>query len=143
MDKSVHHLSKILADTFLLYTKTLNFHWCVEGPLFPQLHELFGDQYDALAEDIDTIAERIRALKAMPPATMKEFLELTHLKEPKKGLKDMDMVKELLHDREFVIEHFKKDLEIIGDSDPATTNMLEDMLEKHEKHAWMLRAIVS
>ena len=143
MANSVQYLNRILSDTFVLYTKTLNFHWNVQGPLFPQLHEFFGDQYEALSEDVDTLAERIRALKAVPPASLKEFLDHTSIKEPAKGLKDMEMVAELLKDRESVIAYIKETLNAIDDKDPATSNMLEDMIEAHEKQAWMLRAIVS
>ena len=143
MSKSVQYLNIILSNTFVLYTKTLNFHRNVQGQLFPQLHEFFGSQYEALAEDADTVAERIRALQANSPATMKEFLALTSLKEPVKGLKDMEMVAELLKDREMIIAYIKETLSAIEGTDPGTSNMLEDMIEAHEKQAWMLRATVA
>ena len=34
-------LSKLLADEFLLYTKTRNAHWNVEGPDFHSMHTFF------------------------------------------------------------------------------------------------------
>lgn len=37
-------------------------HWCVTGPNFIGLHELFGDLYEAADGWADTIAERARAL---------------------------------------------------------------------------------
>jgi len=36
-------LAKVLADTFVLYLKTHNFHWNVEGPQFIGLHKLFEE----------------------------------------------------------------------------------------------------
>ena len=34
-------LSKILADEFILYSKTLNFHWNIEGADFYDKHKFF------------------------------------------------------------------------------------------------------
>jgi starvation-inducible DNA-binding protein len=62
-------LSKVLADTFVLYLKTHNFHWNVEGLQFRGLHEMFEEQYRNLWDSIDDIAERIRALGQLAPGT--------------------------------------------------------------------------
>src|SRR5262245_46929215 len=37
-------LSRLLADTYVVYLKTHNFHWNVEGPMFQTLHQLFMEQ---------------------------------------------------------------------------------------------------
>src|SRR5438045_623314 len=55
-------LNKRLSDAFVLYTKTLNYHWNVTGIEFIQLHKLFEEQYEAQAEGIDALAERVRQL---------------------------------------------------------------------------------
>src|SRR5262245_28674036 len=62
-------LSKLLADTYTLYLKTHNFHWNVTGPMFQTLHLMFESQYTELALAVDAIAERIRALGLLAPAT--------------------------------------------------------------------------
>ncbi len=54
-------LNKILADEFLLYTKSRNAHWNVEGPDFYAKHKFFEDQYNQLDEIMDNVAERVRA----------------------------------------------------------------------------------
>src|SRR6266849_1281287 len=64
-------LSKLLADTYTLYLKTQGFHWNVTGPRFHDLHKLFEEQYNELADANDEIAERIRALGAKAPAPMR------------------------------------------------------------------------
>ena len=56
------HLKILLADTFVIYLKTHYFHWNVKGPLFPQLHKLFDDQYNEIYSSIDMIAEKIKYL---------------------------------------------------------------------------------
>ncbi|PSO69492.1 MAG: DNA starvation/stationary phase protection protein, partial [Cyanobacteria bacterium QS_1_48_34] len=45
-----HGLSRLLADSYLLYLKTHNFHWNVTGPQFHSLHEMFEEQYTELAQ---------------------------------------------------------------------------------------------
>src|ERR1700722_15669444 len=74
-------LAKLLADEFLLYTKTRNAHWNVEGPDFHSMHVFFESQYNELDEIMDSVAERIRSIGHYAPGTLKNFLELTHLTE--------------------------------------------------------------
>src|SRR5690606_2191184 len=74
-------LSRLLADSYLLYLKTQNYHWNVTGKLFQPLHVLFEEQYKDLAEAIDTIAERIRALGEFAPGSFSAFVKLTSIKE--------------------------------------------------------------
>src|SRR2546421_5781988 len=76
-----HSLSRILADEFVLYVKTLKAHWNVEGPDFHSKHLFFETQYKQLQNIIDDLAERIRTLGHYAPATLKEYLSLTHLSE--------------------------------------------------------------
>ena len=55
-------LCKLLADEFVLYTKTRNAHWNVEGPDFHSMHVFFESQYEQLDEVMDSVAERIRRI---------------------------------------------------------------------------------
>ena len=62
-------LSRLLADTYVLYLKTHGFHWNVEGPMFQTLHQMFMVQYTETWNAIDPIAERIRALGHYAPGS--------------------------------------------------------------------------
>src|SRR5882724_7011621 len=66
-------LNTLLADEYLLYTKTRNFHWNVTGPQFNDLHKFFEAQYEALDDVIDEVAERVRALGGRAAGTLEEF----------------------------------------------------------------------
>jgi starvation-inducible DNA-binding protein len=81
MDEVAHVLCTILADEFLLYTKTRNAHWNVEGQDFYAKHKFFESQYEQLDEIMDEVAERIRTIGHYAPATLREFLKLTHFSE--------------------------------------------------------------
>ncbi|RYY57180.1 MAG: DNA starvation/stationary phase protection protein, partial [Chitinophagaceae bacterium] len=75
-------LNKLLADEHVLYNKTRNYHWSVEGPSFMEFHKLYEGQYTELAETIDQIAERIRTIGHFAEGRLKEILQLASLDEP-------------------------------------------------------------
>ncbi len=137
---TVNHLEAILADTFILYTKTLNFHWNIVGADFAGLHAFFQTQYEELALSVDEIAERIRTLGFKAPGTLADFLRLTHLHEVKEDLNDAEMIQKLLDDHETLAAHIRKDLQEIDDQDAGTKGLLEGLMTGHEKTAWMLRS---
>jgi starvation-inducible DNA-binding protein len=136
-------LSRLLADEHVLYLRLRNYHWNVVGALFGPLHELFQQQYEALAIDIDDIAERIRMLGPTVPGTMTEFLQLATLAERPGDLpKDVDMVAHLVADHEAIIRNLRRDLRACDEQydDMGTSDFLTGLMEKHEKMAWLLRA---
>ena len=67
-DSIVKILNAVLADEYVLYTKTRNYHWNVVGPQFNDLHKFFEGQYEALNEVVDDVAERARSWAARPSA---------------------------------------------------------------------------
>jgi len=136
-------LGKLLADEFVLYTKTLNAHWNLEGPDFHSVHLYFEELYKDAAELIDSVAERIRQLGHYAPATLKDFLRLTHLTEQLKGKNNsLDLIKNLLGDHESIIEFIRSNVKEFDEAhkDAGTSDFVTGLMEKHEKTAWMLRA---
>src|ERR1700749_5003906 len=79
--KVAHGLSRMLADTYVLYLKTHNYHWNVTGPMFQTLHLMFEQQYNELWLAVDLVAERIRTLGHVAPGTYKAFAKLASIKE--------------------------------------------------------------
>ena len=99
-----HILNSFLADEFVLYAKTRNAHWNIEGPDFHEKHKFFEEQYDQLDEIMDDVAERIRSLGHYAPATLKSYLELTHLTEQTRSKNNSaGFMNELLADHENII----------------------------------------
>src|SRR5438093_2797438 len=96
-------LSKLLADTYTLYLKTHNFHWNVTGPMFQTLHLMFEQQYKELAEAVDSIAERIRALGFPAPATYADFADRTSVKEERGVPGAEQMIRQLVEGNEATI----------------------------------------
>ncbi len=135
-------LSQLLADESILYLKTRNAHWNVEGPDFKTVHVYFEELYTELQVVIDDVAEKIRTKEYYAPATMSEYLELTQLKEERKEKYDsLTFIAELLKDHETISESLNKAIqEIEAYPDVATSDYLTGLLEQHQKTAWMLRS---
>ena len=139
--KVSEELAHFLADTYALYLKTQNFHWNVRGAEFYALHLLFEKQYEELAEAIDEIAERIRALGFYVDASFSGFKQLTQIKDEEKVLTAQDMLHHLANAHEVTIRHGRSLLEIAErESDGATVDLLGRRLGAHEKILWMLRS---
>ncbi|MBV5257655.1 DNA starvation/stationary phase protection protein [Synechococcus moorigangaii CMS01] len=136
-------LSHILADTYLLYLKTQNFHWNVHGNLFYGLHNLLEEQYKALAIAVDDIAERIRVLGLSAPGSFRQFLELSSLQEAQGLAAPEAMIAELATDHMTLTEKLKGVLhQAEQNHDVATAELLSGRIRTHEKQAWMLNSIV-
>lgn len=134
-------LSRVLADSYMLYLKTHNYHWNVTGELFHSLHEQFEEQYTELAEAIDEIAERIRALGSRAPGTFKEYNELTSIEEDQEEPEALEMVRRLALGNEQVLRTAREALEPAKRAeDEATVDLLTQRLNLHSKTAWMLRS---
>ena len=136
-------LDTLLADEYLLYTKTRNYHWNVVGPQFNDLHKFFEAQYEALDDIVDDVAERARSLGGNAPGTLTEFVQRARLKEqPGKYPDAKGMLAALLADHEALIRNLRTDAEVTMDThkDAGTNDFLVGLMEQHEKMAWMLRA---
>jgi len=135
-------LTKLLADEFILYTKTRNAHWNVEGPDFHSMHIFFEQQYNQLDETMDSVAERIRQIGHYAPATLTQFLQLTHLTEQSERSNDsLGYIKELLEDHESIIEFIRGNINPFAElQDFGTSDFITGLMETHEQMAWMLRA---
>lgn len=137
-------LSRLLADTYTLYLKTHNFHWNVTGPMFQTLHLMFEQQYNELALAVDLIAERIRALGFPAPATYKEFLQLSSIKEDDAVPAADEMIKLLLEGQESVVRTARSVFPVVERvSDEPTADLLTQRMQVHEKTAWMLRSLLA
>jgi starvation-inducible DNA-binding protein len=139
--KTTDALSRLLADSYLLYLKTHNFHWNVKGPMFTTLHTLFMTQYTELALAIDEIAERIRALGAVAPGSFSAYSKLAQVQEAEGVPKAIEMIRDLAGDQAKVTSAAKKVVEMAeAAGDDATADLGIQRIQVHEKNAWMLES---
>ncbi|MEM6748328.1 MAG: DNA starvation/stationary phase protection protein [Pseudomonadota bacterium] len=140
--KTVDALKRVLGDTYALYLKTHGYHWNVEGPNFKSLHALFEENYQALWQSMDDIAERIRSLGAYAPAGGTQLGELASIDSGDNDVPSANaMIQNLIAGHEAFLVTARAAMEVAGDaSDIATEDLLSPLMSAHEKMAWMLRS---
>lgn len=143
-DSIAAEMSRLLADTYATYQKTLFYHWNVTGPQFPSLHQMFEDQYVELQEAFDVVAERVRQLGATTPPFGEPLMSLCSV-EPDDTVPDaMGMVKELIKANEAVALTARNVVSAAEErGDVASVDIATERIEAHEKAIWMLRATAS
>lgn len=141
MDELVDALKKVLADTFAFRIKAQYYHWNVEGPDFHQYHGLFGDLYTEVDGAVDTVAEHIRTLDAYAPGSFGRYSQLTTIEDEMAIPKAFEMVSRLEADNQKVITSLMLAHSAAEAANKrGIVNFLEDRIDTHEKHGWMLRA---
>lgn len=134
-------LKRVLANTFTMYFKTHAFHWNVEGMFFPQFHEFFNKLYEELYGAIDPIAEHIRALDGYAIVSLAEIREVGYVSESGLVTDPKTMIDQLIVDNNLVIVSL---MEAYQQAEKASeiglANFLQDRIDIHQKHGWMLKA---
>lgn len=140
-ERSYQNLTTLLANTFVLYVKTLNFHWNVTGPRFYSLHLLFEKQYNELAESLDVIAEQIRTLDQPAIASLEAFNRQRTLSDSNGTVGEEQMIEELYNDHEAIKNYLRIWIEEAqADGLEGVADLLIQRLRAHEKIAWMLKS---
>mgnify|MGYP000874455131 CR=1 FL=1 len=142
-EKIAKGLSRLLADTYVLYFKTHGFHWNVEGPMFNTLHLMFMGQYTELWTALDAIAERVRSLGFPAPGSYGELVKHASIEETA-GVPDaLEMVRLLVVGHDAVARTAREVFKLAEKaSDQSTADLLTQRLQVHEKTAWMLRSLL-
>jgi starvation-inducible DNA-binding protein len=141
MEQLVEALKKAQATSFAFYLKAHNYHWNVEGPNFAEYHEFLGDLYAEVFGAVDAIAEHCRTLDAYVPGSFSRFQELSSIEDELSVPTGRAMMAKLLADNQRVIGDLMaahREAEILGKR--GIVNFLEDRIDKHDKHGWMLRS---
>lgn len=141
MEEITNPLKIAFADTYALYVKAQNYHWNVEGPMFPMYHEFFGKIYEEVGGAIDQFAEEIRAAGAYAPGAFSRFKELTTIQDEVLVVEPAQMVANLYADNMKVYASLAL-ARTAADKYSANglVNFLEERLDAHKKHDWMLKA---
>lgn len=141
--KIADELNKVLADEFVLYLKTLKFHWNIEGRDFHALHIFLEEQYNQLQTIIDAVAERIRKIGHFANGSMQEFLtDATINEHATTAAVSESMITELVDDHESLIRNMRDLIDMFEEKydDAGSADFITGVMKDHEKMAWMLRA---
>ena len=141
MEQLVEALKKALASSFAFYLKTHNYHWNVEGANFSEYHAFLGELYAEVWGAVDLIAEHIRTLDAYAPGSFTRFQQLSSIEDEMGVPTGRAMMAKLLVDNQRVLADLQAAhaaAEMLNKR--GIVNFLEDRIDTHEKHAWMLRS---
>lgn len=139
MTKS-NQLNSLLATEYMLFTKTLNYHWNIEGPRFHSLQGFLEDQYKELLQIIDSVAERNRKLGTNAIGTLKKFTEFSRITEKRQDYPMTNaMIDNLVRDHKLVIAQISQMIRSDAFAeDIGSQDFLTETLRKHEEMVWML-----
>ena len=139
----IDELKKVHADAFTFYLKAHFYHWNVEGSDFPQYHNFLQNLYQEVFSSVDTLAELIRTLDSYAPGTLTRLKELTSIEETDDVPDAKTMMTRLLQENNILRASLLTaytTAETTGEVGVA--NFLQDRIQAHEKHGWMLRSIL-
>ncbi len=143
MEKLIEQLKVILGTNFGLYFKIHSFHWNIEGSNFNDYHVFLGTLYTQIFNNLDLIGEKIRALGAYAPTGLDRMLELCDIEDNENIPSAIDMMTRLKSDNDRYIVHLRAGIVLAEQAnEPAVANFLQDLLDQHQKHAWMLSSLI-
>lgn len=135
-------LKVVLASSFGFYLKAHNYHWNVEGENFNDYHAFFATLYNEVWGAVDQIAEHIRTLDIYVPGSFGRFYQLSEVKDETNIPTAINMARKLEEDNVKVLAALKDAHKLAEAADKiGIVNFLEERIDIHEKHGWMLRAI--
>ena len=144
MEQLLEKLKVLLATNFAFYLKLHFFHWNVTGPDFPQYHKFFEKLYEDVFDANDSIAEHIRTLKGFAPGSLKRYSEMSTIEDQVDVIPAQQMISTALYDNDKVLE-LLNDVRSLAEqnAEHGLVNFIEERIDIHKKHSWMLRSTVA
>lgn len=134
-------LNEFLADLNVFYRKLQNYHWNVQGKDFFRAHEKLEELYNEINTSIDEIAEHILILGGQPLGTLKDYLEVSKIKEAEnKKVKSDEVYNNLINDYGTLLKvatEIKQSAD--NENDYATSSLIDNYILSFGKHLWMLK----
>lgn len=137
----IDSLKNLLADYQVFYTNLRGLHWDIKGDKFFELHELYEEYYDEVADVIDEIAERIIMLGGHPENRFSEYLKSSEIKE-QSGVSDwLKGVQGVVKSLEHLLQKCRELHALaIKAGDAGTVSLALHRIKDYEKKLWMLSA---
>ena len=133
-------MNQFLCDLNVFFRKLQNYHWNIQGESFFRIHEKLEEYYNAVAGEIDEIAEHILINGAQPLGTLKDYLENTKIREAENKKVDRNTVyQSVLSDYGTLyqdIKNIKETADLAGDF--ATSSLMDNYILNYGKILWML-----
>lgn len=137
----VKNLNLLLSNYQMYYQNLRALHWNIKGKMFFMLHEKYEELYNASAEVIDEIAERILMLDETPFHTFEDYIANAVIK-PAKNISGADeSLKIVFNNSEILLNDSYKIIEVASDAgDEGTVALISEIISSLEKQIWMLKS---
>ena len=100
-----------------------------------------SDLYESVHDEIDVVAEHIRAMDNFAPASLARMIELSEIKEDTQIVKPEKMFQNLNEANEKVLACLDECYRLSGEQKAwGWQNYVQDLITAHRKHRWQLRA---
>jgi starvation-inducible DNA-binding protein len=140
-DTLVQNLQKVLVDLIELHLQGKQAHWNVVGTNFRDLHLHLDDIVDVAREAADTIAERIRALDAVPDGRTDIVAATTSVPAVPAGLMGTADTVDIITERIYAtVDTVRTVHDEVDAADPSSADLLHSIITDLEKQAWMLKS---
>ncbi|WP_040792312.1 Dps family protein [Nocardia paucivorans] len=134
-------LQRVLVDLIELQLQGKQAHWNVVGTNFRDLHLQLDELVDAAREAGDTIAERMRALDAVPDGRSDTVATTTGLPAFPAHEVSTEETVDLITTRTYAVVETLRDVhDAVDAEDPATSDLLHEIMNALEKLAWMIKS---
>jgi starvation-inducible DNA-binding protein len=135
------NLQRVLVDLVELHLQGKQAHWNVIGSNFRDLHLQLDELVDAAREASDTIAERMRALDAVPDGRSDTVAATTSLPQfPANELNTGDVVDLVTALTYATVDTIRDVHDAVDAVDPSTSDLLHEIIDSLEKLAWMIKS---
>jgi starvation-inducible DNA-binding protein len=137
-------LRQLLADAFVLYLKTKNFHWHMTGQHFRDYHLLLDEHAEQIFAMTDDIAERARKIGGTTLRSIGDIARHQRLKDnDNESVAPKQMLAELSADNQALTRYFRSAHETCEKyNDVATASLIEVWIDQTERRTWFLAEIV-
>ena len=134
-------LERVLVDLIELHLQGKQAHWNVVGANFRDLHLQLDEVVDFAREASDTIAERMRALDAVPDGRSDTVVAATGLPQMPAGEINTATVVDLITTRIYAAVNTLRTVhDRVDAEDPSTADILHQLIEGLEKLAWLIKS---
>ncbi|MFB7892429.1 Dps family protein [Microbacterium sp. NPDC056044] len=135
------NLQKVLVDLIELASQGKQAHWNVVGKNFRDTHRQLDEIIESAREFSDAVAERMRALHALPDGRSDTVAETTSLPEfPQGEIATTDVIDLITERLENTVSTCRDVHDAVDEEDPTSADLLHEILEKLEQYAWMVSA---
>ncbi|OAT68962.1 DNA starvation/stationary phase protection protein [Mycobacteroides immunogenum] len=133
------NLQRVLVDLIELHLQGKQAHWNVVGTNFRDLHLQLDELVDFAREGSDTIAERMRALYAVPDGRSDTVAATTSLPQfPAYERSTGDVVDLITLRIQAAVNTLRAVHDEVDDEDPTTADILHQLIDGLEKLAWLI-----